>query len=100
MQDSWSILDNVTLNAGVRYDAQTLNGLTTHRASPARTSSPRVGVIYDFTEQGRSKIFANYARYYEKVPLNLVDRGFPGEQQHPGRPRQAPTVQPARGLRP
>jgi hypothetical protein len=43
--------------------------------------SPRVGVIYDFTQQGRSKIYANFARYYEGVPLDIADRSFPGEVQ-------------------
>ena len=40
-----------------------------------------MGLVYDFTQQGRSKIYANYARYYESVPLDLADRSFPGERQ-------------------
>jgi hypothetical protein len=43
--------------------------------------SPRLGAIYDFTQQGRSKVFASYARFYESVPLDLVDRSFPGERR-------------------
>jgi hypothetical protein len=43
--------------------------------------SPRVGVVYDFTQQGRSKLFANYARYYEGIPLDMADRSFPSEPQ-------------------
>ena len=27
--------------------------------------SPRIGFVWDPTQQGRSKIFANYGRYYE-----------------------------------
>jgi hypothetical protein len=38
--------------------------------------SPRVGAIYDFTGQGRSKIFASYGRYFENVPLDLADTLF------------------------
>src|SRR5262249_54893546 len=41
--------------------------------------SPRIGVIYDFTHEGRSRLFANYARYYESVPLDIIDREGSGE---------------------
>jgi outer membrane receptor protein involved in Fe transport len=82
IQDSWSILDKVTVNAGVRYDAQVLTGDDGKVGlSLPNQWSPRIGVIYDFTQQGRSKIFVNYARYFESVPLNIADRSFPGERQ-------------------
>src|SRR5439155_4111399 len=80
VQDSWSVLDLVTLNVGLRYDAQMLyasNGAL-GLALPNEWS-PRVGVIYDFTQAGHSKIFANYARYYENVPLDLADASLTGE---------------------
>lgn len=82
VQDSWSIMDKVTLNLGVRYDAQYLNGAdgALGLALPNQWS-PRVGVIYDFTQSGRSKLFANFARYYEGVPLDMADRSFPSEPQ-------------------
>jgi hypothetical protein len=82
VQDSWSIADMVTLNAGVRYDAQLLYGYDGNLAMALPNQvSPRVGLIYDFTRQGRSKIFANYGRFYESVPLDMVDRSIPGERQ-------------------
>jgi len=82
LQDSWAILDKVTLNAGFRYDAQIITGDDGKVGlSLPNQWSPRVGVIYDFTQQGRSKIFVNYARYYESVPLDMADRSFPGERQ-------------------
>jgi hypothetical protein len=81
-QDSWSIADRVTLNAGVRYDAQLLYGSDSKLAMTLPNQiSPRVGVIYDFTQAGRSKIFANFARFYQSIPLDLVDRSIPGERQ-------------------
>ncbi|HMI85696.1 MAG TPA: TonB-dependent receptor [Polyangiaceae bacterium] len=80
IQDSWSILDKVTLNAGVRYDAQYLYSNTGDRSlSLPNQWSPRAGVIYDPTQSGRSKIFANYARFYENVPLDIADRSLSGE---------------------
>lgn len=82
LQDSWSILDKVTLNVGVRYDAQYLiSGDGKLGMALPNQWSPRVGVVYDITQEGRSKLFANYARYYESVPLDIVDRSFGNERQ-------------------
>lgn len=81
VQDSWSIADRVTLNAGVRYDAQLLYGYDGELGLALPNQwSPRAGVIYDITQSGRSKLYANYGRYYESVPLNIADRLLPGER--------------------
>ena len=80
IQDSWSILDRVTLNVGVRFDTQTLYGAGDQVALTfPHEWSPRVGLIWDPTQQGRSKLYASYARYYENVPLDLAVRGFGSE---------------------
>ena len=79
LQDSWSILDRFTLNVGVRYEAQTLYGPGDLVAlSFPNEWSPRIGIIWDFTQQGRSKLYASYARYYENIPLMLADAAFGG----------------------
>ena len=80
VQDSWSAFDKVTLNLGVRYDTQAMyadNG--TRGLVLPNQWSPRAGVIYDPTQAGRSKIFVNYARYFENVPLDLADVALSGE---------------------
>jgi hypothetical protein len=80
VQDSWSVMDKFTLNIGLRYDAQFLYNNAGDRAlSLPNQWSPRMGIIYDPTQQGRSKIFANYARFYENVPLDIADRSLSGE---------------------
>src|SRR5262249_25814979 len=43
--------------------------------------APRVGAIYDFTKEGRSKIYANWGRFYESVPMDLNERSFGGESE-------------------
>jgi len=80
IQDSWSIMDRVTVNLGVRYDAQIVTGNDGNVgiAMPNQWS-PRVGVIWDPTREGRAKITANFARFYQAITLNMVDRSFPGE---------------------
>ena len=82
IQDSWSILDVVTVNAGLRYDQQYLYGGDGQLGLSLNGMwSPRVGIIYDFTQRGQSKIFASYAKYYESVPLDIADRSLTGESQ-------------------
>jgi phage gp45-like len=82
VQDSWNFLDKVTVNLGVRYDSQYMFGADgkVGLALPVQVA-PRVGIIYDITQSGRSKIFANFARYFEAIPLDMADRAFPGESQ-------------------
>jgi hypothetical protein len=87
VQDSWSVADVVTLNLGVRYDAQLLFGQSGALAMTLPNQwSPRIGVVYDPTDEGRAKLYSNYARYYENVPLRMLDRYLSGE----------PTLQAAR----
>ncbi|HEU4412007.1 MAG TPA: TonB-dependent receptor [Polyangiaceae bacterium] len=79
-QDSWSIMDRVTLNAGIRYDTQTLYGSQGDVAlSLPNQISPRLGLIWDPTQSGRAKIYANYALYYQSIPLRLAYRSGSGE---------------------
>ena len=81
IQDSWSVLDKVTVNAGLRYDVQTLYGLDGEVGLHLPNQwSPRLGVIYDPTQAGRAKLFANYARFFENVPLDMADLSFPQQQ--------------------
>jgi len=80
LQDSWSVMDKVTLNVGIRYDAQFLYDTYGNRGlSLPNQWSPRAGVIYDPTQSGRAKLFGNFARFYESVPLDMADRALSGE---------------------
>lgn len=82
LQDSWSVFDKVTVNFGMRYDAQFIFGGDGKVALALPNQiSPRVGVIFDPTQTGRSEDFANFARFYENVPLGLADRAGSGEPQ-------------------
>jgi len=81
IQDSWALLDKVTLNVGFRWDQQHLYDSNNRLAMVIGNQwSPRVGVIYDFMQNGKSKIFANYARLYETVPLAIIESAFPGRR--------------------
>jgi hypothetical protein len=80
IQDSWSVMDVVTLNVGVRYDSQEIYSSDGKVGiSMPNQWSPRVGLIWDPTQEGRAKLFANYARYYENMPLSIGEASLTGE---------------------
>ena len=81
IQDSWSVLDKVTLNLGLRFDTLAMQGQDGKtRISLGDQLSPRVGLVWDPTQQGRSKLFVNYGRYYEYIPLDIADRSLSSSQ--------------------
>src|SRR5262249_14710158 len=44
--------------------------------------APRVGFIYDWTKEGRSKIYASWGRFYESIPMDINERSFGGESTY------------------
>ena len=89
LQDSWSVLDKVSVNFGVRADIFKMYGADPATGATSSTPAlnlpvsvaPRVGVIYDWTGRGTSKVYASYGQFFEQVPLDLADRQFPSEKQ-------------------
>ncbi len=94
LQDSWHPLQNLTFNAGLRYEQQRLfnaarmrglvNPLTGDVAGDtamhlAGNWSPRLGAIWDPSREGQSKIYGAWGRYYEGIPMDINDRSFGGE---------------------
>ena len=112
LRDSWQIRPNLTLNAGLRYEEQRLrfakylrDDLDPVNNRPFGTNAmllknmwaPRVGLLYDWTREGRSKIYAHWGRFFESVPLNINSRSFGGEVSYsqtfdPMNCTNAPTV--------
>jgi hypothetical protein len=93
IQDSWQVVPNFTINAGLRWEDQTgyvakaLQGQLTPDGEVIPETAyqlknllaPRLGFIYDPTQEGKSKIFGHYGRFYENVPMDLNVRSFGGE---------------------
>jgi len=82
LQDHWTALSNLSINAGVRWDRQEIIDPQGNTAIDLKKDfAPRVGVVWDPTKDGRSKVFASYGRYYEEIPMDLVIRSFSFERQ-------------------
>jgi hypothetical protein len=89
LRDSYNIsfVPGLTINAGVRYEAQQVKGADgTIQIGIYDNWAPRLGAIYDFTRKGRGKIFASYGWFYESIPLDINDRSFSGEGDVVGSP--------------
>ena len=97
LRDSWQIQPNLTLNAGLRYEEQRLrySGDLQNSIDPLTNEqlgknamvlkgmlAPRLGLLYDWTKEGRSKIYAHWGRFFESVPMDINDRSFGGEVQY------------------
>ncbi len=94
LRDSWQIQPNLTLNAGVRYEEQRMRyaDFLRNKRDPLTEEqlgknamvmtgmlAPRVGILYDWTKEGRSKLYAHWGRFYESIPMDINDRSFGGE---------------------
>jgi hypothetical protein len=75
VQDAWNIGKHITLKPGLRFEQQSMHGEFLHYTF-AHNWAPRIGVIIDPTGQRKSKFFANWGRFYEKIPSDISIRAF------------------------
>jgi len=78
VQDGWSPSKYVTINAGLRWEQQHVQGVN---AAYTFTDnwSPRVGISVDPWGNRKTKITANFGRYTEALPLDIAIRSLSAE---------------------
>ncbi len=91
LRDSWQIRPNLTLNVGLRYEEQRLrfaeflrgqvDSITGERHGKNAVTltgelAPRLGILYDWTREGRSKAYAHWGRFYESIPLEINNYNY------------------------
>ncbi|HTJ44704.1 MAG TPA: carboxypeptidase regulatory-like domain-containing protein [Kofleriaceae bacterium] len=94
LRDSWQVIPGFTINAGLRYEEQRMRyakdlqntvdpftgvGRGTNAMELRGMWAPRVGAIYDWTGEGRAKIYGHWGRFFESVPMDLNTVNFGGE---------------------
>ena len=82
LRDQWNVsfVPGLVINAGVRWEIQQIFGADGSKQIDLLDNiAPRVGVVYDVLQKGRGKVYANFARFYESIPMDINDRSFSGE---------------------
>src|SRR5262249_4838760 len=89
-QDSWNITPYLNVKAGIRWEKQQIKGLDSSVVPGGATIppedvtlsnnwAPRVGGTYDYLRNGKSKVYAHWGRFYEKIPNDLAVRALVSE---------------------
>ncbi|HEX8397048.1 MAG TPA: TonB-dependent receptor [Pyrinomonadaceae bacterium] len=83
IQDKWQPVNNLTLNVGVRAEKEDLpsfNGL----APPINFGwgdkiAPRLGVAWDIFSDGKTRMFASFGRFFDRLKFELPRGSFGGD---------------------
>ena len=77
IQDKWQIIPSLTLNVGLRYEDQKVKGRDGNtEIHVANEVMPRLGFAWDFLGNGKSRVFGNYARFYQTMPTDINIRAY------------------------
>jgi hypothetical protein len=78
LQDAWQINKYITGKIGIRWEQQKIGG-NLNDYTFAANWAPRLGVVIDPTGGRKTKIFANWGRFFEKIPQDLAVRAMSEE---------------------
>jgi hypothetical protein len=99
VQDAWTF-GRFTFKPGLRFEQQSLIGVSSHYVF-THNWAPRLGFIVDPFNDHKTKIYASYGRFFEKVPLDIAVRALSLQlsltgalYQDPG-PGQQPNLSPS-----
>jgi hypothetical protein len=90
LQDSWAILDNLTINYGVRAEKEDVPNYG-HNQDPTLPEyiaqfnfsdklAPRVGFAWDVLKDQSLKIYGSYGKYFDIMKLDTARQSFGGDR--------------------
>lgn len=82
-QDRWQPIRRLSINAGVRFEKEDLPSFNGY-APPINFGwgdkvVPRVGFAYDLTGNGKTKLFASYGQFTDRLKFELPRGSFGGD---------------------
>ncbi len=89
LQDSWTIGNKLTVNAGLRTESEYIPAFTTDMSATGASQkpikfgfdkklAPRLGVVYDVFGDSSLKIFGSFGIYYDVMKLYMAEGAFGG----------------------
>jgi hypothetical protein len=75
LQDAWQMNRFLVIKAGVRWEQQRLDG-NLNKYTMGGNWAPRIGFIVAPTGNQKTKIFANWGYFFEKIPQDLAVRAM------------------------
>jgi hypothetical protein len=83
IQDKWQPISRLSISGGVRFEKEDLPSFNGY-APPINFGfgdkiAPRLGVAFDPTGSGKTKIFASYGQFYDRLKFELPRGSFGGD---------------------
>jgi hypothetical protein len=85
VQDQWQIADRLTVNLGLRTEAEKVPSFRPEIQENAldfgfgEKLAPRLGLSYDLFGNGRAKVYGSYGRYFDWTKYELPRGSFGGD---------------------
>jgi hypothetical protein len=76
VQDSWAVNNHLTINPGIRYEYEKMEGTIVNDFTLGNNWAPRIGVTYDVAGDARTKLYGSYGLYYARMPNDLAARSL------------------------
>jgi Carboxypeptidase regulatory-like domain/TonB-dependent Receptor Plug Domain len=76
LQDSWRPAPGLTVNAGLRMDRELVYNYLNQAVIQTTTWEPRLGLVWDPTRDGRTKVYVFAGRFSWGLPTDLAIRAY------------------------